>query len=569
MKKLCLASFCMIVFACSVVSQQQVPASLSKGLIPSTYNRNALTVIVLDNGCNYLSDIKQASATVVIPEKYDDNTLATKVLKSGSDATEILSVINQSNLGNQILSTWFSRSSEGDFNMTLIAERGLYNATADDMIRASASKIGMDKIKDAGKALVDNSYIQVIEFKNVISMKEYYDLQDDANLKYAKQNNTVYKPVDRTRNGWKGSCVSYLFKIDPAYMEVLFNEMWIYSDDSRAVRAEKKALFDKTKFNFSFVMSVTADAEGTQSNPNALTGLPVQLKREELFTKLVNSGVVHSLYAFETKYEPFKVKTSVFAVRPVQAKIGTKEGLGTDQRFFVLENTMNSKGEIEAKRQGVVFVKKVANNAVVATSVNVPMSRFYQTAGKRLEPGMTMQQRNDFGLGLSMGAGGGMGGFYMKAEENLATLSRMVTGISDVIKITQLKLFGSIAFDAAEYSAYSAGFMRYQIGISKGFYFMRNLSVAPFIAYGSESATLSSYPEGTTVNGDFINIGGYFTMNILYNLQLVLTLNTYNLLGEAYETTADDEIYTYANPYDYYFTGRSGANIEIGIRYEL
>ncbi len=569
MKKQLLACLCMLAIVCSAYAQHDVPQSLAKGLIPSTYNRNALTVVVLDNNCNYINDIKLAAATIVIPEKFDDNTLSTKIIKSGSAATEILTAINQSNLGNQILSTWFSRSPDGDFDMSLIAERGMYNATADDMIRASASKIGMDKIRDAGKALVDNSYIQVIEFKNVMTMQEYYDKQDAANRKYAQQNNTVFKPVDRTRNGWKGSSVSYLFKIDPAYMDVLFNDMWIYSDDNPTVRAQKKALFDNTKFSFSFVMSVTADAEGTQSNPNSL-GLPVQIKREELFTKFVNSGVVHTLYAFETKYEPFKVKTAVFAVRPVQAKIGRKEGLGTDQRFFIFENMMNSKGEIEAKRQGVVYVKKVANNKIVATTADVPMSRFYQTAGRRLEPGMTMQQRNDYGIGLSMGAGGSsMGGFYMKAESNLATLSRMVPGISNAIKISQLKLFGSVGFDSAEYPSYDAGFTRYQIGVSKGFYFMRNFSFVPFIAYGSESATVSSSPEGYTTNGDFLNIGSYLTMNILYNLQLVATLNIYSLLGNAYEKYDGEITGEYAYPYDNYFVGRSGGNIEFGLRYEF
>ncbi|MDO9633990.1 MAG: autotransporter outer membrane beta-barrel domain-containing protein, partial [Paludibacter sp.] len=465
---------------------------------------------------------------------------------------------------------WFSRSAEGDFDMSLIAERGMYNATANDMIQASASKIGMNKIKDAGQALVNNSYIQVVEFKNVITMQEYYDAQDAANLKYAQANNTQYKPVSRTKNGWKAIAISYLFKIDPAYVDVLFNEMWIYSDDDANTRAQKKALFDNTNFNFNFVMQVTNDADGSQDNPNPNTGIPAQLSKEQLFARLVNSGVKAALYEFETKYEDFRVKTALFAVRPLRSKIGTKEGLGVDQRFFVLENTMNSKGEILSKRQGVILVKKVENNSVVATTANIPMSKFYQTAGKRLEPGMTMQQRNDYGVGLSMGAGGGaLGGFYMKAEGNLATLSRMLPGITNAIKVTQLKVFGSVAFDSGEYSAYDANFTRYQIGISKGFYFMRNLSLAPFIAYGSESATSDYFGDGYSVNGDFLNFGAYFTLNILYNLQLVTTLNAYGMLGNAYQKYDGETTATYVNTYDEYFDGRSGGNIEFGIRYEF
>jgi hypothetical protein len=559
------------ILACSLNAQNDVPKSLERGLIPSTYNRNALTIVILDNNCTYISDIKQATDNIIIPEKFDDNTVLTKCIKSASGKDEILSTINQSKLGNQILSTWFSRSAEGDFNMSLIAERGMYNATADDMIKASASKIGMNKIKDAGQALVNNSYIQVIEFKDVITMKEYYDKQDAANYNYAKANNTQYKPVERTKNGWKGSSVSYLFKIDPAYVDLLFNDMWIYADDDPAVRTQKKELFDNANFSFSFVMEVANEAEGTQDNPNPNTGLPVQLTREQLFARLVNSGIKASLYEFETKYEPFRVKTALQTRKPLQAKIGTKEGIGVDQRFFVLENIMNSKGEIKSKRQGVILVKKVENNSVVATASNIPMSKFYQTAGKRLEPGMTMQQRNDYGVGLSMGAGGGaLGGFYMKAEGNLATISRMLPGIENLIKVTQLKVFGSVAFDAKDYTTFDeTTFTRVQLGISKGFYFMRNFSIAPFIAYGSESATPMSYPEGYTINADFLNIGTYFTANILYNLQLVATLNIYGLLGTAYEKYDGEITGTYPYSYDYYFDGRTGANLEFGLRYEF
>ncbi|GAB1414791.1 hypothetical protein MASR2M117_01970 [Paludibacter sp.] len=566
MKKGLIVLFSVLIFG-TVYAQNAVPKSLESGLIPSTYSRNALTAIVLDNNCNYIDDIRKAANAFSIPEKFDDNTVQTKVIKSSSNKDDILSVINQSTLGNEILSKWFSRSAEGVFNMSLIAKRGMYNATVDDMIKASASKIGMNKIKDAGQVLVDNSYIQIIEFRDVITMKEYYDRQDAAN-RYKSD----YKPVERTKNGWKAEAVSYLFKISPEYVNILFDELWIYEDDAPEVKIKKKELFDKTRFKFSFIMQVSHSAEGTQDNPNALTGKPVQLERNQLFNLLVNSGLKTSLYEFDAKYEPFRVKTALYAVNPLRSKIGTKEGLGVDYRFFVYENIMNSKGEVKAKRQGVIYVKKVENNSVVAsTTSNIPMSKFYQTAGKRLEPGMTMQQRNDYGLGLSMGvATGSLGGFYIKAEGNLATISRLVPGTQNLLPISQLKLFGSIAFDGGDYSPNGAcSFMRYQVGLSKGFYFLRNFSIVPFLAYGSESARTSTLSDGYTINTDFINLGGYFSINILYNLQFVTTLNIYTLFGNAYQKYEKETTQTYPFKYDYYFVGRSGPNLEFGLRYEL
>ncbi|MEI8271802.1 MAG: hypothetical protein WCG08_04205 [Paludibacter sp.] len=547
-------------------------ATSNKGMIPSHYDRNALTVLILDNNGAYIHDIKNATGSLAIPEKYDDNSQNVKWLASESNQNQILQAIDRSKLANKIMASLFSRSSNGDFDMTLIGKRGLYNATVEEMMKASASKIGLNKIKDTGRSLVNNSYIQVIDLRNVVSMQEYYDAQDAANRKSAAYAGTVFKPVDRTQNGWKGDVLSYLYRIEPSNVDSLYDKMWIYSDDNNAVREYKKTLFDNSKFGFSYVTSVKSQANGTQYNPGQLLAPTVQLGREALFSKLLNSALISALYEIETNYEPFRVKTSVYAVQPIRAKIGTKEGLAVDQRFFVLENMQNSKGETTSQRKGVVFVAKVENNSIVATTATTEQSRFYQTAGKKLEPGMTMQQRNDIGLGLSAGYGsliGGMSGFYLKAEENIATLSHFVPGNSkNMIKITQLKAFFSAAFDAGNYGGYDYSFTRMQFGISKGFYFLRNFSVAPFVSYGVEAAKSPNWTDDTSVNTAFLNIGAYATVNILYNLQAVGTLNLYNLVGNAYQKVGDVTS-DYAHTYDYYFNGRSGLAIEVGIRYEL
>ncbi len=550
--------------------EADIPSSLKQGLIPSTYNRNALTVVVLENNCSYITDIKQATQNIIIPEKFDDNTVSAKYIRSASGKDAVLNAINQSNLGNQILSTWFSRASDGSFNMALIAERGLYNATVNDMVRASASKLGMDKIRDAGQALVDNSYIQVIEYSDVISMEEYYDRQDEANYKSARQSGKEFKKVSRTKNGWRAKAVSYLFKIDTAYVEPLFNEMWIYEDDDNATKIQKKALFDNTNFPFEYVMMVSHDADGSQDNPSKLTGLPQQLSREQLFAQLINSSISSAQYSFERSYEPFRVKTPLYAVKPIRAKIGTKEGLSVEHRFYVMENVMNAKGKIKAKRQGVIHAKKVANNSFIASENDIPMSKFYQTAGKSLEPGMTLQQRNDYGIGLSTGvATGGMMGFYIKAEGNIASLANMAAGSKNLFPITQLKLFGSLAFDNGNYDSSETSFIRMQVGLSKGFYFWRNFSLVPFVAYGSEQATPAYLLEGYSINGDFLNLGSYFTINLFHNLQFVTTLNYYALLGNAYKQYDGETTEKYDYKYDYYFDGRSGPNLELGLRFEF
>ncbi|MFZ4798396.1 MAG: hypothetical protein ACOYMA_12945 [Bacteroidia bacterium] len=537
-------------------AQNVATETLKTPLVPSKYNRNALTVVILDNNGSHIREIKRASDFIAIPEKYDDNNLDVRVIQSESNKDMILQNIDYLKLSNQILAKSFSRKSTGEFDMTLIGKRGMYNATGDDMIKASASKKGLENIKDAGKALVNNSYIQVLDIRNVISMEEYYNKQDAINLKNSKTYGTQFKPVERTKNGWKGEVVSYLYKIDSNAVDTLYDKMWIYNDDNYANKISKKELFDKSKFGFSFVMTVTADADGTQYNPGQLLAPKVQLTNDELFVKLTQSALVNSLFVLDTKYEPFRVKTSVYAINPVRSKIGTKEGLFIDQRFFILENVGNSKGEIVSKRKAVVRVSKIANNSQISTANDLNMSDFYQTAGRSIEKGMTMQQRNDKGFGVSVGSTmiGGMGGITAKVEKN--------SGLSP-----QLKAFIAGAIDAKQYDGYNYAFLRYQVGVSQGFYFARNFSVAPFIAYGVEGA-----PEDETLslNTRFINFGAYATINILHNCQLVGTANYYLLSGNAYYYDSESKESSDAGlKYNEFFVGRSGLAIELSLRIEL
>jgi len=539
-----------------ISAQNQVTDPLKSKLIPSKYNRNALTVVVLDNNGSHISEIKNASGQITIPEKFDDNNLSVRILPGESDKDMILKSINNFKLSNQILAKSFARTPSGEFDMTFVGKRGMYNATADDMKKASASKKGLDNIREAGKSLVNNSYIQVLDIRKVISMEEYYNNLDAINLSNSKIYGTQFKPVSRTQNGWKGEVVSYLYKIDANAIDTLYDKMWIYDDDSNETKTMKRDLFDNSKFRFDFVMAVTAEANGTQYNPGQFLAPKVQLTEDELFVKLTQSALENSLFALDSKYEPFRVKTSVYAINPVQSKIGTKEGLYINQRFFVLENEQNSKGEIIAKRKAVVRVNKITNNSQISTTNDLKMSSFYQTAGNIIQTGMTMQQRNDNGLGISLGSTliGGMGGITAKVEKS-SSLS------------PQLKVFLAGAIDAKDYGGDSYAFLRYQLGISKGFYFARNFSFAPFAAYGMETSPID---ETVSINTSFLNIGTYATFNLLHNCQLVGTANYYLLMGNAIASDSEtNETLNLGIKYDDLFDGRSGLALELSLRIEL
>jgi hypothetical protein len=565
---------------------QNVESQASKvDKVGASYNRNAVTVLVLDNNNKYIDNLKKAATGVIIPSKYDNNLLETRYIAANPNSKSIEQALSKQKLPNEILSKWFSRQPSGQFDMSVIYERGMYNATDDEVKKASASKIGMAKLKDAGEILISHSYILVLEFNKIESLTEKFDRQDAYNKEKAKKSNTTFEPIKRRKNGYEGEVKGFLYRLNfnDSIMNVFYNDLWIYEDDDDATIASKREKFDNTEFPISFVMSADGTADGAQYNPGEFLAPSTQLTKEELFQKMINSGMNSILFDVERKVEEFRVKTPLYSTKPLKAKVGKKEGLYSEQRFFAYEFVQKRNGETKAKRKGVVRAKQVVDNRKVATGESNLYTTFYQTSGLGLMEGMFLQQRNDFGIGVSSGIAlnGEMGGVYVKAEANLGVLSGMLLGQD--LGINQFKVYVVGALQTKEYVLASYedmigitddfDFTRLQVGISKGWYFANNFSIAPFIGYGTESGTSEDWrnanfteDDGQSIGTDMIHYGVYSTINILHCFQVVGTLNMNSIIGTTYDK---DRVEIDGRKYNEVFKNRSGMSLELGLRLEF
>ena len=527
----------------------------------NVYSKNALTVIILDNNGAYISDLKNATHSIILPEKYDANKIEFPFLSAASTPYAIQQKIDEQKIANQIIAKCYGRDDKtGQFDVELIVKRGIYKGNADEMIKAAASKLALAKTKNAGVQLISNSYIQVIDLRNIVSMEAFYNSEDANNQAIATEKKKAFKPIERNKNGWKGEMVSYLYRINSSAIDTLYEKLWIFEDDNAAVKTVKRAAYDKTEFETSFVLAVDGYIEASQYNAGNTLAPKAQLSKEELFSKLINTSVTNALKEIENQFEPFKIITSISSTHPIIAKIGKKEGLYVDQSFFVIEKVENDKGEIVSRHHSVIRACKVADNIESENAT----SKFYQTSGSKIKAGMPIRQRNEIGLGISLGQinSNEMGGGYLKLEENLSVLSNLICKNKSHFCIPQLKLFTSLALDQADYNinnvdtAYS--FKRFQVGLSKGFHFARYFSVAPFVAIGLESAKLTDSKNGNNFNTSFLNYGASASVCISHNAQIILTLNNYNLLKQA---SGIDVPTGFAN--------RKGLTYDFGLRIEL
>lgn len=479
-----------------------------ESLMNSDYDRSSLTYLYLsDAGDDYLDNIIFASNHANVSGRFNDNNLSIRSVNSTSlpyneDKNDaILSYLENERFANKIISKWFSRNEEtGSLSMDVIKARGLYDATDAEMIEALSSKRGIARLMDAGDKLIDKSYILVLDFTEVITMKEYYNRNDIS-------------AVLRTRNGYVAYVTGYVYKIDfDAIKEKLYNELWIYDSDDEYTKQRKIKEFENLYIPISFEVSGSAEAESSQGNRIAKDKKKTE---QELFNELYEISAREVIYNIGIKYEHFRVKTPIYDVKPIIAKVGKKEGLKKGRRFFVWSNEGKTIEDIKSVRKGVVRVRKVADNEYVATG-DSEYSKFRQVAGKRLEKGMTLEQRND--LGFIFGVS-----FLLNLNEVQAYGFGIGYEASRILRFlpTGFKIYAEFAF--LNIKDLDGTQTKSEYGLAFPIYFARNFRLEPMLGYGS-------FKDGEYSEWIF-NGGLRFGVNILHNFQFILTGKYYQKFG--------------------------------------
>jgi len=555
MKRVYLTIVLLVAISVSAFSQKKAEASLA-----DTYDRSSLSLILLNHGENqYASKVADGFSGVQLPDKYFNNKIDVKTINSpfasgfiGDASKAIAEELNKQKIGNQIVAYWYSRQNDGTMSADLFLERGMYNATDADVLKAKGTKRGVEAIKDFGDKLISKSYIAVVEYTTLT-------FTDNSQI-----------------HGWTSNAKIYLFKVkfEANVQATLYNDLWIYEDDAPAVKASKKAAFDNMEFSLEFVTSASAFVTATQPQPSTSLGKFITQKSNDvLFSEMLQKGVDESIYNTEKKNEEFRVKTALYSTHPLKAKIGKKEGLAVDHRYFVYEYVYKEKtNTTEARRRGVIRAKKIIDNRGVATG-NTQMSSFYQVAGGHLEPGFTLQQRNDAGIGFGMGYEvGEVGGVTARLEVNGGRFIGIPSLYIYLGGGAQMKTYDFVNTQfAGKKDDQDMMFYRYEIGVGKGLHFFRHFELQPYIAYGEETATNTDWEKNAQFGGDkvsagYIKFGANLAMNLKYNLQIVGGVGVYSFLtpkdGDGNDIAGEPK-------YDEIFPDRKGATTYVGLRFQF
>ncbi len=562
--------------------------------VQASYARSSLTYLLLDfEGDKYENDIKRAFAQTEVASKYDDNNaffvnrivdapykrvekeenmlgIGKKVQIGNADAQDqaLLGAISESDMAANVIMNWWQIDAEGNFpkNMgeSLIAKRGAYNAKDEDYNVAMAGKRGIAQLTSSGAVLINNSYFLFFDFYKVQSMKEYYDEMEARGLKLL-----------RSKNGFKAEMSATLIKIrfDEEIESVFFD---CVSDDGKLDREAFKEKMKSYPDHVQFITKVDVDTEGNQDND---LGDGVKKKtRDELFDELVETAVDKALFEICKAYEPFRVKASVIHKgSQIGAKIGKKEGVKGEQRYFVwrYQAKLDENGKLvdgTYKRKGVVRAKLVVDNRFSSLG-DTDTTTFYQVAGGKVRDGYILQQRLDLGFGIAAGYRiGEIGGPNARLTYNA---SQLLNSLFD-FPVTALKLYVDASFQKKEYatglfdgsSKEDYLFMTIGAGLVKEFYFARNYSIGPYVGYALDWASLSEDGNDLKIYTGMINGGIRLAANVTYNVQLVGGVDYFMPMGKI--TVDDNGTKTeYDGDWTDIFKDREGLSFSFGLRYQF
>lgn len=589
----------------------------------AVYHRSSLSYLFINYNGKYKTTVDRALASIEVPSQLDDNRLKNPVIEPENQSDlgspqRIEQLMQQKRIPNQIMEIWFDRKSDGTFDMETILKRGQYNANDSEVLTALSMERGMSALDQTAMQLVNSSYILIMKLNNLESYDEMYDQMNRQRKSVAKRNKTQYKPVTRLYNGYMGQIDFQLFQIDfsDSIASIFYRDLWTVSNDDEAKKNDRKRAFDTFNFPLIYHYQTTLDVASQQINSAFPLAPLVQASDQDMMARLFEKGVSKFLDEIEELIPKFKVRANILNTKPVAAKIGLKEGLRVDQRFFVYENRMDKSGRLYADRKGVVRVKNVVDNRSNADGQS-ESTVFYQLAGHKLGTGMILESHK--GANMSFYAGyqfmGEINGGVLRLDYNLSSFFASLS--ADGNASPGIKVFLEAGFDFQEYKSngfkyydkdhvfkatiddnsdeiYRAdfAFTRFGGGFAKQIVLKPNLILAPEVAWNYEWATsntlydendqevslsdlekVSSSGSSDVSSSDnlsysvhYLKAGAQLIINIAYPFQLYGSIDFYApILGPLDRN--NDHIASYN--WNDFFKNRNGMTVGAGMRIEF
>lgn len=456
------------------------------------YYRNSISILLLElpEDNKYRTFVEREIDNSIIPPKFFDNRVFPrtvpfdKSLRKINDSTDLKGLqqrirnqLVKEKYGKKVINSWFDRQDDGFFNLNTFCKRSLYSASDRDIILANASVRGERYLFDLATKLIDRNYILVFHFEDIKTKEEKYAVSQ-----------TLY--ANRDAKGFEGKVYGFLFKIEfpQTLQEDFFQKCWIDESTNKDSIDFKKQVYETFSPNIVCDTILCITSAGLEKSKDGQTGDATSSSK--LFQYFVNNSIQGIIDQIEVSKREFQVTAPIVETNPIKMKIGTKEDLLFDQRYYVYEDEKVG-GEVKPRLVGVVRAFEIANNLSRETSQTLP-STFYQTYGSKIDNlGMYGVQKN--GGGNFYGGAvmvGGLKNFLLRAEIGLSNKRKSV-GASDSGYLPYKRIMKSLRLYmefALDFDSNTGTWLGLSGGVIKDFFLTRNVFLSPHLGLSWESS---------------------------------------------------------------------------------
>jgi hypothetical protein len=381
------------------------------------YHRSSLYSLMLKHPeKEYCNEIIDAFRSIPVPEKYNNHNLKLTVFPSpvmqkltkeeleGAYKDAITQLLVRNKIARRMVEKWFDRDAKtGAMDMNLVMERGLYDATIQDVRKARQSARGTALLADAGEELLNHTYVLVndIRYADKEVSKSIVGgalLAVDLMASFVPLGGSVKEMVQSTATvtanvaGFKVLVTSYLYKLewDDEIANTFYTTMWM---DANSTDEAMKKLFDSDQslFRLKYIGSATVF-----SGKTAMGGVKSE---RDMFIKVCTRAIDRSIVELQKNFDEFKVFTPLVSTEPLYAYVGMKEGVSPDSRYEVLERQIDKDGRTAYKRMGIIkpVEGKIWDNRFMAADdllegSDLTYTTFQKVSGGQFYPGMLIRE---------------------------------------------------------------------------------------------------------------------------------------------------------------------------------
>lgn len=255
-----------------------------------------------------------------------------------------------------LVSKWYNYTPEKGYNMSLIFDRGIQNASEEEKAEAMASERGIKKLKDAGMELLNNTFVLAVNLRyrsNKAIIAEAQQLADAVGGQFGGYGKLASKVAGAATSaiageGFSVQAVTYLYKLE-------WNDSIVNVFESDYYNKPVEDLINSGLCRLKYVGKDKARATVTQS---ILSNKP----ESELVKRAVARAIDEAICKLQTKHEVFRTKSPISRIdetgKFVYAQIGLKEGLEAKDEYTILETLENEDGEVFYNEVGTAKVVK-------------------------------------------------------------------------------------------------------------------------------------------------------------------------------------------------------------------